>query len=129
MPDSYKSLPILWVAMLNAVLVLAGVTFSGVVPPTGEGGLPALVLVLPAGMSGALSVVGVRLFMPTIPAQSAYIVRFATAESVAVFGLVAHVLGGPLPLVVGFFVVSLTLLVVARPTEDGFTEWEMRRGG
>jgi len=127
MPQTYKTLPIVWIAMLIAVLILTGITFSGVMPVQSSDGLVPWVLAVPAVGSAGMAVVGVRLLMGHMPAQSAYIVRFAFAESVAIYGMVAYLQGAPMAMAAGYFVLSLICMVACRPTPDGFTAWEMRR--
>jgi len=128
MPESYRTLPIVWIAMMIAVVTIGVVTFAGVVPTTEGDPIIPYVLAIPAVVTGAMSAIGVRMFMGRQPAQTAYILRFSFAESVAIFGLMSHSQGAPTVVVGLHFAASLALMALARPTPDAFTEWEMRRG-
>lgn len=104
---------IVWIGMLGSVLVY-GVILALVSPPRDpEADTLALALAAMAVPVGAFSVVVhrlLRLAPPTGP-----IVRWAMAESVAIFGLVAAFLGGP-PLIAGLlFAFALVLLAIAYP--------------
>lgn len=114
--------------MLASVTLFAALLLSGLmVPnPTGDASMLA-VLGMVAGTTALFSVWGASLTMPKAPAQTVWIMRFAGAESVALFGLVAHMVGAPAGVTAGFFVLAYVLLILARPTADAITAWEMRR--
>jgi hypothetical protein len=129
MPPAYNTLRILWLAFIPSHLALLGVRFM-VPPTTGGGGPPdAVFVVLSLGFVVALFVVPRLAAFQRMPANTAWIIRFALAETIAVQSFALHVLGGSLPVGLGLAALGLLMHLLQVPTADRFTRWEMEREG
>ena len=48
----------------------------------------------------------------------AYIIRYAIFEAISIYGLILGILGGEIPIIIAFFIVSLIAMIFTFPTED-----------
>lgn len=123
-----RVLQLIWLAFQLTPLLLAFLAFGGPLPPPPPGDVTIIAaLGAAAFMTGAFGIVGVPLLLRGVAAQSAFIVRFACAETVGVLGLVAHISGASMPVVASFLGISFGLTLILRPTERSYTHWEVRR--
>jgi len=125
MPE-VRVLKIIWfsfmvsIAIFQVVLVMADAeasmdaTQAAVIAATGLG--PALV-----------GVIGVPRFLSHQVAQTAWILRFACFESMAIFGFVAGFVSGVHALSFGAAALAWLLMISIFPTEERYTAWEVRR--
>jgi hypothetical protein len=54
--------------------------------------------------------------------RSFFLIRFAAAEAIAVFGLAVHFLGGAMTSVLPFFAASIAAFAFAYPTREAFEQ-------
>lgn len=108
----------IWVSMLSAEVVFAVVATA--TPPLDAVGpetyLPLAAAALPPA---ALSIAWGRVVSTGAPAQSKWIVRWAMAEAVGLFGLVLVKIGGPIALAAPLFALSGLLTAVQFPRDEG----------
>ncbi|MCZ7586833.1 MAG: hypothetical protein M5R36_27765 [Deltaproteobacteria bacterium] len=125
---SNAKLRLIWLAIFASVVIYAVV---GLVVPgmngaeAGDGTLRVLMPVF-AVMAAGVTVL-VMFVMPNILARSGNyrtlcLVRWAMAESIAVFGLVLLFLGAPAAVGLGFCAWAMALLLLIRPTPAGEQE-------
>lgn len=117
----------LWFAFASSQTVFPVVAFlarppDAVIEPSIAGVLALLMVV-----ESALGLVGVPRLFVKVPASSAFLIRFAIFEAVAIFGFVGAFLGASLTMSIGGSALSLMLLALTFPTEERYTAWEVRR--
>jgi len=129
MPPELQTLRIIWFAFVASItvfqIILLFMGLPQVAPEWTLGGIFAVCALGPA----AFGVFGVPLFLRNTVAQSAFIVRFACFESVAMFGFIAAIVANLPALSLGMAVVAWALLASVFPTEERYTAWELRRLG
>lgn len=108
---------ILWAALLMSILSYGAI--GQLVPGAAEGPpqvVPFALLGLAAVQTGLALVLPARL--PGLQPLARSILGWALAESIAVLGLVLHILGAGRPFFYGLLAWSAVLLVVLRPRTD-----------
>lgn len=125
MDGPVKLLWIQWGVMVFAQLLIPTVLVS-LGQPSGD----PVITYVPLGMvvpELLFAMVGVPMLFKHVPAQTAYIIRWAMLTSVALFGAVSGFLGASPLLVVAVVMVAVGCMAVTRPTADAYTAWEMNR--
>jgi len=131
--DNKRVLRILWVAFIATQGVFA--TIYSMLAETLEADPEQAVLMLPIFAGIALLMAGISLFaLPTYAARasvdyrSACIFRFATAESIGIFGLVLGMLGlEGYPF--GFFTAAALVLLIQAPSETDYQRYRKTWSG
>jgi len=120
---------ILWFAFLVTQVVFAFVGTFLLPPPASAPEVTTMAAVSAAALPelGAL-VLAPRLF-GHMPAASAWILKYALCEGIAMFGVAAHAIGAPSPLALGLHAVAIVALLTQFPTAERFTRWEVDRLG
>ena len=114
---------IIWLALCMSQLIYVGVGFG-----VGNDGASIDTVILGAllVMAGVSTVVGLFVIPAIIKVTSieSYftfgIIRWAIFESVAIYGLMGFMLGGPQTMQWGLTLWALTLMLLARPSEGDF---------
>lgn len=133
-PQEERGRGVVWVvhlAMLSAVPLYAGVLWllSPAPAPGAQtaGDLPWILLAVGAGEYGAASFLGARLLRAARGRSNAgqrvrrfFLVRFAAAEAIALFGLVLGLRGVPKSQCLVLFAASAAALVLAAPTRPAW---------
>lgn len=133
-------LPIIWFAIVSSLLIYAFVGWFTLRTPRPGSERPwQESLQQPVVL--ALYIAGVAMFFASLaipkviagrssgttqqsPVRQALIVRWALAESIAIFGLVAAFVSGHLELMIPLWLVSLVAVVIAFPSESTIAAME-----
>jgi len=124
--DSLTVPRIIWLAMVIAVILYGA--FVLVLPgkKSEPGGDLVPIFALVAGMLAACSFVVRTVLTRALNGDAArganmvpYVVAFALAEAIAIFGLVLHLLGEPQLVSLGFVVAGLVVLTLHFPIRHG----------
>ena len=125
-----RTMWIIWGSMLSGVVIyaVAGgfLAKQGGIDTMNAETLDMLLLVLSmisVSMTGAVLLAGGLL--AKLPYTSYQIVRWALAESIAVYGLVLHIMGSGIATLIGFVAWSVVLMILLAPTrsaEDKYLE-------
>ena len=127
--EQARVLKIIWFSFMASVAMFQLVGFVGSPPDQALDPVFYMAIGVCAVGSAAFGGVGIPLFMRHLPAQNAFLIRYALYESVAIYGVMLCFIGGGLlpSLLAG--VATWTLLLLSFPTEERFTAWEVRRLG
>ncbi len=126
--EQARILKLIWASFMMSIAVFQVVLFA--TAPEGDSDLALLAPLGAVAMgSGAFGLVGVPITMRSTPAPSAFIIRFACFESVALFGFVGGFVTGLPAVSLVAAVAAWGLLLPVFPTDERFTAWEVRRLG
>ena len=113
-----QTLYLLWAAILSSPVMMGGIGWFLLTPQNAID--PVLLWVL-AGAAFALSIAAQTvpvLLIASIDPPVVFILRWAMLEGIAVFGVIARVLGAPIDQFLAFIVASLFMLVLNRPKKE-----------
>ena len=131
---------VLHIAMLSSVAVYALVLWlpRGEVLPSAPRGAAArgvewAFLAVGAAQYLIATALGKKLLQsrrgePRRRVRSFFLIRFAAAEAIAIYGLILGFLGSPAGWVAGLFAVSAAALLLAAPTRDAYGDALARAG-
>ena len=128
--DPAKALPtlrILWAAFMASQLLLFGVLTFVVERNPGEEPIVPFALAGVALMQWAFAAFGAPVLLRKMNAQSYLLIRFALFEATTIIGSVAGIVGGPIAIPIVSLVLALVGMLMARPTLESYTAWEVRR--
>ncbi len=129
MPPELRTLRILWFAFMMSIAIFQVVILFVELQPTEVDGASVGIIAASALGPAAYGLVGVPMFMRSMVAQTAFIVRFACFESVALFGFVAGFDSAAPAVSLAGAVVAWAMMATVFPTEERYTAWEIQRLG
>lgn len=124
--ESYKSLPLIWFALVVGGHVIAPLALLASAPGQEADPVVAGALTLAGLGEAGVALIGAPLLFRKVPARSAFIIRWGLCTSVSLMGAIAGFLGA-LPVTFGLWALGFAGMVAFRPTPDAFTAWELRR--